>query len=62
MSDYDELIREWRQQASVLIAASKDDGTSNEQRDLMIGNDVLLWYRATGGAGGMDRTCTVGHE
>jgi hypothetical protein len=48
MSDYDELIREWRQQASVLIAASKDDGTSNEQRDLMIGNDVLLWYRATG--------------
>jgi hypothetical protein len=32
-----ELIVYWRRQARILIAASKDDGTSQEQRDLSIG-------------------------
>jgi hypothetical protein len=35
--DTKQLITYWRQQARILIAASKDDGTSQEQRDLSIG-------------------------
>lgn len=32
-----DLIRYWRQQAKILIDASKDDGMTKEQRDLSIG-------------------------
>lgn len=41
-----ELIAYWRQQARVLVAASKDDGTTKEQRDLCIGTAKGLRFCA----------------